>query len=69
MSVPESSLICMWDLAVSFSSDWMKLLVTQDSQFSDWFLRVFHLLGFGPWVSWSNVYFIAWLVPGFKVLS
>jgi hypothetical protein len=23
----------------------------------------------GPWVSWSHVHFIVWLVPGFEVLS
>jgi hypothetical protein len=23
----------------------------------------------GPWASWSHVHFIAWLVPGFMVLS
>jgi solute carrier family 25 protein 44 len=28
-------------------------------KFSDWVLEVFHLLGFGPWASWSHVYFIA----------
>jgi hypothetical protein len=37
--------------------------------FSGLVLRVCHLLGFGPWASWSQVCFIAWLVPGFKVLS
>jgi hypothetical protein len=31
LSLLQSSLICMWALVITFSTDWMKLLVPQDS--------------------------------------
>jgi hypothetical protein len=70
--VPESSRsfpFCMWALVVSFSPSWTKLLVLQDSALFRLGPRSLSSSRVGSLGSWSHVHFIAWLVPGFKVLS
>jgi hypothetical protein len=49
LSLVDPSPFCMWALVVSFSTNWMKLLVPQDSALFDWVLRVCHFFGLGPW--------------------
>jgi hypothetical protein len=68
-SLLESFLICMWALAISFSSDWMKLLVPQYSVVSWMGPRSFSSsrvwsLGF---LESCLLHFL--IVPSFKVLS